>query len=109
VPVQAQVQVQAAEPAAVEPQGPVAAGLRQAHLPSRRTYRKNGYPPPMEPHTRGRPAEQPVPERELRPERELLPVQELPQAQTPPGPTPRRSYRRTTHRLPPTPHRRGRW
>jgi len=95
--------VEPREPAAVEPQEPVAAVLQPAHLSSRRTYHKNGYPPPMEPHTKGRPSEQ------RGPERELPPVQELQQAQTPPDPTPRRSYRRTTHRLPPTPHRQGKW
>ena len=104
------VQARAVRPVAGEQEPAPAAQARtsgpvaQARLSTLRTYRKNDCPPPMGPHTWDRPAEQPVQGLPLAPS-----VPEPQQAQAQPGPTPRRSYRRTTRQRLPTPHRRGRW
>jgi hypothetical protein len=62
--------------------------------PSRRTYRRNCSLPPVEPHTRGKPTGQPVPEQEQAPQMQLVPA-------------PHHSYHRMLRQQLLTPHRRS--
>jgi hypothetical protein len=89
-PVQVAVLVLVVEQPLAQVLARVQAALLLARPLSHHTYHRNDSPPPVERHMKGRPVEPP-------------------QAQAPPDPAPRRSYRRTPHRQPPTPRRQSTW